>query len=89
MTPYEHVLWPPLRFGAVGEAKNRIATSPMLSHGYPRRVCDPRDDAFYQAFARGGAGLVNIGVDSVDGEFGIGHCAIDLGSDGRSVSGGR
>ncbi len=81
MTPYEHV-FTPLRFGAV-EVKNRIATSPMLScMATPDGFVTREMIAFYQAFARGGAGLVNIGDSGVDGEFGIGHfMQLNLGSD--------
>jgi 2,4-dienoyl-CoA reductase-like NADH-dependent reductase (Old Yellow Enzyme family)/thioredoxin reductase len=86
MTQYEHV-FSPFRFGGV-ELKNRIATSPMLAclatpDGYvTREMID-----FYQAFARGGAGLVNIGDSGVDGEFSLGHyLQINLGHD--SIIGG-
>lgn len=72
MTTYGHV-FSPFHFGRV-EIKNRIATAPMLScmaspDGFvTREMID-----FYQAFARGGAGMVNIGDTAVDNEYAKGH----------------
>lgn len=81
MTQYEHV-FSPFRFGGV-EVKNRIATPPMLScMATPDGFVTREMIAFYQAFARGGAGMVNIGDSGVDGEYGIGHfMQLNLGSD--------
>ena len=72
MTFCKHV-FTPFRFGRV-EVKNRVATAPMLScmaspDGFvTREMID-----FYQAFARGGAGMVNIGDTAVDNEYSKGH----------------
>ncbi|MBN1320988.1 MAG: FAD-dependent oxidoreductase, partial [Thermoleophilia bacterium] len=86
MAPYEHV-FSPFRFGRV-EIKNRIATAPMLScmaspDGFvTREMID-----FYQAFARGGAGVVNIGDTAVDHEYSKGHhMQLCLGDD-RAIGG--
>ncbi|NLE11791.1 MAG: FAD-dependent oxidoreductase [Actinobacteria bacterium] len=81
MISYEHV-FSPFRFGKV-EVKNRIATPPMLSclataDGFiTQEMID-----FYRAFAKGGAGMVNIGDSAVDIEWGRAHyMQLNLGHD--------
>ena len=70
------------------EIKNRIATPPMLScmathDGFVTREMIE----FYQVFAKGGAGMVNIGDSAVDAEWGRAHfMQLNLGVD--SVIGG-
>lgn len=81
MEKYKNV-FSPFRFGKL-TIKNRIQTPPMLSclaspEGYITREMI----AFYQAFARGGAGIVNIGDSSVDFEYGHAHFGqLNLGDD--------
>ncbi len=86
MTLYEHV-FTPFRFGKV-ETKNRIATPPMLScMATPDGFVTREMIEFYQAFAKGGAGMVNIGDSAVDDECGRAHfMQLNLGRD--SVIGG-
>jgi 2,4-dienoyl-CoA reductase-like NADH-dependent reductase (Old Yellow Enzyme family) len=86
MTLYEHV-FSPFRFGKV-ETKNRIATPPMLScMATPDGFVTREMIEFYQAFAKGGAGIVNIGDSAVDDECGRAHfMQLNLGRD--SVIGG-
>jgi len=86
MIQYEHA-FSPFRFGDV-ELKNRIVTPPMLScMATPDGFVTREMIEFYQAFARGGAAMVNIGDSAVDAEFGLGHhMQLNLGRD--SVIGG-
>ena len=77
----------PFKIGNV-IVKNRIATPPMLScmataDGFVTREMME----FYGAFARGGAGIVNIGDSAVDYEYGKGHHGqLNLGDD-RVIAG--
>lgn len=81
MTQYEHV-FSPFRFGKV-EVKNRIASAPMLScMATPDGFVTREMIEFYQAFARGGTGLVNIGDSAVDDVYGRAHfMQLNLGHD--------
>ncbi|MFC1863397.1 FAD-dependent oxidoreductase [Thermodesulfobacteriota bacterium] len=81
MNKYKNV-FSPFRFGNV-EVKNRIATPPMLA-------CMAANDGsvtrelieFYQSFARGGAGIVNIGDSAVDFDYARGHFGqLNIGED--------
>lgn len=81
MNKYKNV-FSPFKFGNV-EVKNRIATPPMLA-------CMATNDGsvtremieFYQSFARGGAGIVNIGDSAIDFEYARGHFGqLNIGED--------
>lgn len=81
MADYTHV-FSPFRIGNV-EVKNRIEIPPMLPclatmDGFvTREMID-----FYQAFARGGAGVVTIGDTAIDFEYARGHFGqLNLGDD--------
>jgi 2,4-dienoyl-CoA reductase-like NADH-dependent reductase (Old Yellow Enzyme family)/thioredoxin reductase len=81
MNDYSHV-FSPFRVGNT-EIKNRIETPPMLSclatmDGFvTREMID-----FYQAFARGGAGIVTVGDTAIDFDYGRGHFGqLNLGDD--------
>lgn len=78
---YSHV-FSPCRIASV-EVKNRIETPPMLPclatmDGFvTREMID-----FYQAFARGGAGIVTIGDTAIDFDYARGHFGqLNLGDD--------
>jgi 2,4-dienoyl-CoA reductase-like NADH-dependent reductase (Old Yellow Enzyme family) len=81
MNQYAHV-FSPFKFGNV-EVKNRIATPPMLScMATPDGFVTREMIAFYQSFARGGAGIVNLGDSAVDFDFARGHFGqLNLGDD--------
>jgi 2,4-dienoyl-CoA reductase-like NADH-dependent reductase (Old Yellow Enzyme family) len=74
------------RFGNV-EVKNRIATAPMLScMATPDGFVTREMIEFYQSFARGGAGIVNLGDSAVDFDYARGHFGqLNLGDDGVIV----
>jgi len=81
MTEYQYV-FSPLRFGRV-EVKNRIQSAPMLTcMATPEGFVTREMIAVYQAFARGGAAVVNIGDTAIDFEYGRGHYGqLNLGDD--------
>jgi len=86
MSRFEHVL-SPFTFGNV-KVKNRIELAPacyMLTtvDGYVTREMI----AYYQNFARGGAGIVTIGESPIDFEYAKGHeFQLNLGDD-RVING--
>jgi 2,4-dienoyl-CoA reductase-like NADH-dependent reductase (Old Yellow Enzyme family)/thioredoxin reductase len=81
MGPFEHVL-SPFTFGNV-TVKNRIELAPacymLTTHdGFVTREMI----AYYQNFARGGAGIVTIGESPIDFEYAKGHeFQLNLGDD--------
>jgi 2,4-dienoyl-CoA reductase-like NADH-dependent reductase (Old Yellow Enzyme family)/thioredoxin reductase len=80
MVTYPNV-FSPLQIGTV-QVKNRIETAPMLSCLDQEGAVTKDVIAYYQAFARGGAGLVVVGdsaIDYANGRFHVGE--IDLSSD--------
>lgn len=80
MVNYPHV-FSPLTIGSV-QVKNRIETAPMLSCLDQEGAVTKDVIAYYQAFARGGVGLVVVGdsaIDYANGRFHVGE--IDLSSD--------
>lgn len=72
----------PFKIGNV-TVKNRIATPPMLScMASPDGFVTTEMIEFFRSFARGGAGIVNIGDSAVDYEYGKGHHGqLNLGDD--------
>ena len=86
MSQFEHVL-SPFTFGNV-KVKNRIELAPacymLTSHdGFVTREMI----AYYQNFARGGAGIVTIGESPIDFEYAKGHeFQLNLGDD-RVING--
>ena len=86
MAEYKNV-FSPLRFGNV-EIKNRIATPPMLAGmASPDGFVTREMIEFYQAFARGGAGIVTVGDALTDYDYAPGHFyQLNLGDD-RVISG--
>lgn len=81
MISYTHV-FSPFTFGNV-TVKNRIATPPMLAcMATPDGLVTREIIEFYQAFARGGAGIVSIGDSAVDFDYARGHFGqLNLGDD--------
>jgi 2,4-dienoyl-CoA reductase-like NADH-dependent reductase (Old Yellow Enzyme family)/thioredoxin reductase len=80
MATYPHV-FSPLKIGTM-QVKNRIETAPMLSCLDQEGAVTKDVIAYYQAFARGGVGLVVVGdsaIDYANGRFHVGE--IDLSSD--------
>ncbi len=63
--------------------KNRIATPPMIAcMATPDGFVTREMIAFYQSFARGGAGIVTIGDSAVDFDYARGHFGqLNLGDD--------
>jgi 2,4-dienoyl-CoA reductase-like NADH-dependent reductase (Old Yellow Enzyme family)/thioredoxin reductase len=81
MISYSHV-FSPFKFGNV-TVKNRIATPPMLAcMATPDGLVTREIIEFYQSFARGGAGIVNVGDSAVDFDYARGHFGqLNLGDD--------
>jgi len=86
MAEYKNV-FSPLRVGNV-EIKNRIASSPMLAGmATPDGFVTREMVEFYQAFARGGAGIVTVGDALTDYDYAPGHFyQLNLGDD-RVING--
>lgn len=81
MISYSYV-FSPFKFGNV-TVKNRIATPPMLAcMATPDGLVTREIIEFYQSFARGGAGIVNVGDSAVDFDYARGHFGqLNLGDD--------
>ena len=85
MEHYKHVFMP-LRIGNV-EIRNRIEIPPMLSCLGTRDGFTTREMIeFYQAFARGGAGIVTIGDTAVDSDYAPGHHMQFIIGDDRAIN---
>lgn len=85
MTIYPNV-FSPLKIGSI-QVKNRIEAAPMLSCLDDEGMVTKDVISYYQAFARGGVGLVVVGdsaIDYANGRFHFGE--LDLSND-RSVGG--
>lgn len=85
MHKYQNV-FSPFSIGGI-ELKNRIETAPMLLCKDPDGLIDRDTVAFYQALARGGAGIVTVGDSAVDFEIGRFHIGELNLSDDRIVGG--